>query len=218
MFPDREYLGWVSPNQVNTSARGIPQIVVVMGSCIVGGAYMSAMPDKIVVIREQVTILFAGPPLAKAATDEMVSAEEIDGVDVHRRVSGVVSYYTKDDDHALAIARHCAANLNWRKQGQLRYRVPCALLYPAEEPYGVVPVDSKQSYDAHEVIARLVNGSESGEFKALSGVTPVYGSAHPHDCPIAIPVNSGILFVEVAQRGAHFIELVCQCGTPLLLL
>ena len=218
VFPDREHFGRIFFNQANMSARGIPQIAVVMGSCTAGGAYVPAMSDETVMVREQATIFLAGPPLVKAATGEVVSAEELGGADVHCKVSGVADHYAEDDDHALAIARRCVANLNWRKQGQLQCRAPRAPLYPAEELYGVIPADSKQPYDVREVIARLVDGSEFDEFKALFGTTLVCGFAHLHGYPIAILANNGILFAEAAQKGAHFIELACQRGIPLLFL
>ncbi|MBH9344814.1 methylcrotonyl-CoA carboxylase subunit beta [Pseudomonas aeruginosa] len=218
VFPDREHFGRIFFNQANLSARGIPQIAVVMGSCTAGGAYVPAMCDETVMVREQATIFLAGPPLVKAATGEVVSAEELGGADVHCKVSGVADHYAEDDDHALAIARRCVANLNWRKQGRLQCHAPRAPLYPAEELYGVIPTDSKQPYDVREVIARLVDGSEFDEFKALFGTTLVCGFAHLHGYPIAILANNGILFAEAAQKGAHFIELACQRGMPLLFL
>ena len=218
VFPDRDHFGHIFYNQARMSAEGIPQIAVVMGSCTAGGAYVPAMSDETIMVRNQATIFLAGPPLVKAATGEVVSAEELGGADVHCKVSGVADHYAEDDDHALAIARRCVANLNWRKQGQLQCRAPRAPLYPAEELYGVIPADSKQPYDVREVIARLVDGSEFDEFKALFGTTLVCGFAHLHGYPIAILANNGILFAEAAQKGAHFIELACQRGIPLLFL
>jgi len=218
VFPDREHFGRIFFNQANMSAMGIPQIAVVMGSCTAGGAYVPAMADETIMVREQATIFLAGPPLVKAATGEVVTAEELGGADVHCKTSGVADHYAENDEHALAIARRCVANLNWRKQGQLQAREPRAPLYPADELYGVIPAQAKQPYDAREVIARLVDGSEFDEFKALFGTTLVCGFAHLHGYPIAILANNGILFSEAAQKGAHFIELACQRGIPLLFL
>ncbi|SDN15132.1 carboxyl transferase domain-containing protein [Pseudomonas jinjuensis] len=218
VFPDREHFGRIFFNQANLSAQGIPQIAVVMGSCTAGGAYVPAMSDETIMVRNQATIFLAGPPLVKAATGEVVSAEELGGADVHCKVSGVADHYADDDEHALAIARRCVANLNWSKQGKLTTLPPRAPLYAAEELYGVIPVDSKQPFDVREIIARLVDGSEFDEFKALFGTTLVCGFAHIHGYPIAILANNGILFAEAAQKGAHFIELACQRGIPLLFL
>ena len=218
VFPDREHFGRIFFNQANMSAMGIPQIAVVMGSCTAGGAYVPAMADETIMVRGQATIFLAGPPLVKAATGEVVSAEELGGADVHCKVSGVADHYAENDEHALAIARRCVANLNWRKLGQLQTREPRAPLYAADELYGVIPALAKQPYDVREVIARLVDGSEFDEFKALFGTTLVCGFAHLHGYPVAILANNGILFAESAQKGAHFIELACQRGIPLLFL
>ncbi|WP_259754303.1 carboxyl transferase domain-containing protein [Pseudomonas sp. GCEP-101] len=218
VFPDREHFGRIFFNQANMSAQGIPQIAVVMGSCTAGGAYVPAMSDETIMVRNQATIFLAGPPLVKAATGEVVSAEDLGGADVHCKTSGVADHYAEDDEHALAIARRCIANLNWTKQGQLNTRAPRAPLYAAEELYGVIPVDSKQPFDVREIIARLVDGSEFDEFKALFGTTLVCGFAHLHGYPVAILANNGILFAEAAQKGAHFIELACQRGIPLVFL
>ncbi|MFS2127510.1 carboxyl transferase domain-containing protein [Pseudomonas sp. Pseusp97] len=218
VFPDREHFGRIFFNQANMSAQGIPQIAVVMGSCTAGGAYVPAMSDETIMVRNQATIFLAGPPLVKAATGEVVSAEDLGGADVHCKTSGVADHYAEDDEHALAIARRCIANLNWTKQGKLNTRVPRAPLYAAEELYGVIPVDSKQPFDVREIIARLVDGSEFDEFKALFGTTLVCGFAHLHGYPVAILANNGILFAEAAQKGAHFIELACQRGIPLVFL
>ncbi|WAH56904.1 methylcrotonoyl-CoA carboxylase [Pseudomonas silvicola] len=218
VFPDREHFGRIFFNQANMSAQGIPQIAVVMGSCTAGGAYVPAMSDETIMVREQATIFLAGPPLVKAATGEVVTAEALGGADVHCRVSGVADHYAENDEHALAIARRCVANLNWRKLGQLQCRPPVAPLYPAEELYGIIPADAKQPFDVREIIARLVDGSVFDEFKALFGTTLVCGFAHLHGMPIAILGNNGILFAEAAQKGAHFIELACQRGIPLLFL
>ncbi len=218
VFPDREHFGRIFFNQANMSAQGIPQIAVVMGSCTAGGAYVPAMADEAIMVRDQATIFLAGPPLVKAATGEVVSAEELGGADVHCKTSGVADHYAENDEHALALARRCIANLNWRKQGVLDSRAPLAPRYAAEELYGVIPADAKQPFDMREVIARLVDDSAFDEFKALFGATLVCGFAHLHGYPVAILANNGILFAESAQKGAHFIELACQRGIPLLFL
>lgn len=218
VFPDREHFGRIFFNQATMSAQGIPQIAVVMGSCTAGGAYVPAMADETIMVRNQATIFLAGPPLVKAATGEVVTAEELGGADVHCKTSGVADHYAENDAHALAIARRCVANLNWRKQGQLESVAPRAPLYAGEELYGVIPADAKQPFDVREVIARLVDGSEFDEFKALFGTTLVCGFARLHGYPVAILANNGILFAEAAQKGAHFIELACQRGIPLLFL
>ncbi|MBA1247531.1 carboxyl transferase domain-containing protein [Pseudomonas luteola] len=218
VFPDREHFGRIFFNQATMSAQGIPQIAVVMGSCTAGGAYVPAMADETIMVRNQATIFLAGPPLVKAATGEVVTAEELGGADVHCKVSGVADYYAENDEHALAQARRCIGHLNWRKQGQVRMRSPVAPKYSPDELYGVIPADAKQPYDVREVIARLVDGSEFDEFKALFGPTLVCGFAHLHGYPVAILANNGILFAEAAQKGAHFIELACQRGIPLVFL
>jgi len=218
VFPDREHFGRIFFNQANMSAQGIPQIAVVMGSCTAGGAYVPAMADEAIMVRQQATIFLAGPPLVKAATGEVVSAEDLGGADVHCKISGVADHYADSDEHALALARRSIANLNWRKQGQLTVREVQAPLYAGQELYGVISADAKQPFDVREVIARLVDGSVFDEFKALFGTTLVCGFAHLHGYPIAILANNGILFAEAAQKGAHFIELACQRGIPLLFL
>ncbi|EIK52909.1 carboxyl transferase domain-containing protein [Stutzerimonas kunmingensis] len=218
VFPDREHFGRIFFNQANMSAMGIPQIAVVMGSCTAGGAYVPAMADEAIMVRNQATIFLAGPPLVKAATGEVVTAEDLGGADVHCKTSGVADHYAENDEHALAIARRCVANLNWRKLGEVNSRAPIAPLFDAQELYGVVPADAKQPFDVREVIARLVDGSVFDEFKALYGSTLVCGFAHIQGYPIAILANNGILFAESAQKGAHFIELACQRGIPLLFL
>ena len=200
------------------SAQGIPQIAVVMGSCTAGGAYVPAMADEAIMVRDQATIFLAGPPLVKAATGEVVSAEDLGGADVHCKTSGVADHYAEDDEHALALARRCIANLNWRKQGELNLRTPIQPRYSAEDLYAVIPADAKQPFDVREVIARLVDDSQFDEFKALYGTTLVCGFAHLHGHPVAILANNGILFAESAQKGAHFIELACQRGIPLVFL
>lgn len=218
VFPDREHFGRIFFNQATMSAQGIPQIAVVMGSCTAGGAYVPAMSDETIMVRQQATIFLAGPPLVKAATGEVVSAEELGGADVHCRTSGVADHYAENDAHALALARRCIANLNWRKLGDLQLKTPSAPLYPAEELHGLVPADPKQPLEVREVIARLVDGSVFDEFKAQFGTTLVCGFAHLHGHPVAILGNNGILFAESAQKGAHFIELACQRRIPLLFL
>ncbi|WP_165673949.1 carboxyl transferase domain-containing protein [Metapseudomonas otitidis] len=218
VFPDREHFGRIFFNQATMSAQGIPQIAVVMGSCTAGGAYVPAMSDETIMVRNQATIFLAGPPLVKAATGEVVTAEELGGADVHCKTSGVADHYAENDEHALALARRSVANLNWRKAGELNLRTPIAPRYASEELYGVIPADSKQPFDVREVIARLVDDSAFDEFKALFGTTLVCGFAFLHGYPIAILANNGILFAEAAQKGAHFIELACQRGIPLLFL
>lgn len=218
VFPDREHFGRIFFNQANMSAQGIPQIAVVMGSCTAGGAYVPALADESIMVRNQATIFLAGPPLVKAATGEVVSAEDLGGADVHCKISGVADHYAENDEHALALARRSIANLNWRKLGQLTCRESKPPRYAAEELYGVIPADAKQPFDVHEVIARLVDDSQFDEFKALFGTTLVCGFAHLHGYPVAILANNGILFAEAAQKGAHFIELACQRGIPLLFL
>ncbi|AYC32921.1 methylcrotonoyl-CoA carboxylase [Pseudomonas cavernae] len=218
VFPDREHFGRIFFNQANMSALGIPQIAVVMGSCTAGGAYVPAMSDETIMVRNQATIFLAGPPLVKAATGEVVSAEDLGGADVHCKTSGVADHYAEDDEHALALARRCVSNLNWRKLGELQRHQPLAPRYASEELYGVIPADAKQPFDVREVIARIVDDSSFDEFKALFGATLVCGFAHLHGYPVAILANNGILFAESAQKGAHFIELACQRGIPLLFL
>ncbi|SES24078.1 carboxyl transferase domain-containing protein [Halopseudomonas bauzanensis] len=218
VFPDREHFGRIFFNQARMSAQGIAQIAVVMGSCTAGGAYVPAMAEETIMVRNQATIFLAGPPLVRAATGEVVTAEELGGADVHCRTSGVADHYAENDEHALALARRCVANLNWRKLGQVQTRAPQPPRYPTEELYGIIPAQAKQPYDVREVIARMVDGSEFDEFKALFGTTLVCGFAHLHGYPLAILANNGILFSEAAQKGAHFIELACQRGISLLFL
>ncbi|PVZ13585.1 MULTISPECIES: carboxyl transferase domain-containing protein [unclassified Pseudomonas] len=218
VFPDREHFGRIFFNQANLSAQGIAQIAVVMGSCTAGGAYVPAMSDETIMVREQATIFLAGPPLVKAATGEEVTAEALGGADVHCRTSGVADHYAENDAHALALARRCIANLNFRPLGNLVLKPPRPPLYPASDLYGIVPSDPRQAFEVREVIARLVDGSELDEFKALFGTTLVCGFAHLHGHPVGILANNGILFAEAAQKGAHFIELACQRGIPLLFL
>src|SRR5690606_14424699 len=200
VFPDREHFGRIFFNQARMSAQGIPQLAVVMGSCTAGGAYVPAMADETIMVRNQATIFLAGPPLVRAATGEVVSAEELGGADVHCRTSGVADHYAENDEHALELARRCVAHLNWRKLGQLQTRQPRAPRYPGDDLYGIIPAQAKQSYDVREVIARLVDASEFDEFKALFGTTLVCGFAHLHGYPLAILANNGVLFAEAAQK------------------
>ncbi|WP_205470798.1 carboxyl transferase domain-containing protein [Breoghania sp. L-A4] len=218
VFPDREHFGRIFFNQANMSAMGIAQIAVVMGSCTAGGAYVPAMSDETIIVRRQGTIFLAGPPLVKAATGEEVSAEDLGGADVHARTSGVADHYALDDEQALAMARRCIANLNGEKRPDIALQPPRAPLYDPSELDGVVPADLKKQYDAREVIARLVDGSEFDEFKKLYGTTLVTGFARIEGMPVGIIANNGILFSESALKGAHFIELCCQRRIPLLFL
>jgi 3-methylcrotonyl-CoA carboxylase beta subunit len=218
VFPDKDDFGRIFYNQANMSAAGIPQIAVVHGSCTAGGAYVPAMSDESIIVRKQGTIFLGGPPLVKAATGEIVTAEELGGGDVHARQSGVADYLADDDDHALGLARAIVSRLNWRKRGSL-ITVPTETpQYAAEEIYGVVEHDGRKPYDARELIARTVDGSRFDEFKALYGSTLVTGFAHLHGFPVGILANNGILFSESAVKGAHFIELCCQRGVPLVFL
>ncbi|WP_144372033.1 carboxyl transferase domain-containing protein [Vogesella urethralis] len=218
VFPDREHFGRIFYNQANLSAAGIPQIAVVMGSCTAGGAYVPAMSDETVIVKEQGTIFLGGPPLVKAATGEVVSAEELGGGDVHTRISGVADHLAQSDAHALAIARRIVADLNWQKQGRLDRAAPLPPRYPAEELYGVIPADSKKPFDVREIIARLVDDSDFDEFKQNYGTTLVTGFARLNGYRVGIIANNGILFSESALKGAHFVELCCQRGIPLIFL
>ncbi len=218
VFPDREHFGRIFFNIANMSAAGIAQIAVVMGSCTAGGAYVPAMSDESIIVKGQGTIFLGGPPLVKAAIGEIVTPEELGGADVHTRVSGVADHYALNDAHALAIARRIVSNLNGAKSVTLQLREPREPLYAAEELYGVIPADARKPYDVREVIARMVDGSELDEFKANYGTTLVTGFAHVHGYPIAILANNGILFSESSLKAAHFIELACQRGIPLLFL
>jgi len=218
IFPDRLHFGRSFFNEAVMSSKGIPQIAVVMGSCTAGGAYMPAMADESIIVKQQGTIFLGGPPLVKAATGEIVSAEELGGADVHCRTSGVTDHYAQNDHHALQLARQSVARLNRVKPLQLDVREPTEPLYEAEEIYGVIPKDTKQPYDVREVIARVVDGSEFDEFKALYGATLVCGFARIHGYPVGILGNNGILFGESAQKGAHFIELCAQRKIPLVFL
>ncbi|MDZ5650224.1 carboxyl transferase domain-containing protein [Nitrospirillum sp. BR 11828] len=218
VFPDRDHFGRIFYNQATMSAAGIPQIAVVMGSCTAGGAYVPAMADESIIVRNQGTIFLGGPPLVKAATGEVVSAEDLGGADVHSRTSGVTDHLAQNDAHALAIARRIVGNLNRVKAPALALREPVAPKYAAEEIYGIIPTDSRKPFDVREIIARLVDGSEFDEFKQLYGTTLVCGFAHLWGYPVGIIANNGILFSESALKGAHFIELCNQRGIPLIFL
>lgn len=218
VFPDREHFGRIFFNQAQMSAAGIPQIACVMGSCTAGGAYVPAMADESVIVREQGTIFLAGPPLVKAATGEVISAEDLGGGDLHARRSGVVDHLATDDAHALAIVRDIMATLNRPKAVDVDLAPPRPPLFDPAELYGIVPQDVRAPYDVHEVIARIVDGSELHEFKPLYGTTLVCGFARIWGMPVAILANNGVLFSESAQKGAHFIELACQRRVPLLFL
>jgi 3-methylcrotonyl-CoA carboxylase beta subunit len=218
VFPDRDHFGRIFYNQANLSAQGIAQIAVVMGSCTAGGAYVPAMSDESIIVKDQGTIFLGGPPLVKAATGEAVTAEDLGGGDVHTRLSGVADHLAQDDAHALALARRIVANLNVTKPAQLEVRSPVDPRYEPEGLYGAIPTDSRRSYEVREVIARIVDGSEFDEFKARYGNTLVCGFSHLHGYPVGIIANQGILFSESAQKGTHFIELVCQRKIPLIFL
>ena len=218
VFPDRDHFGRIFYNQANMSAAGIAQIAVVMGSCTAGGAYVPAMSDEAVIVRGQGTIFLAGPPLVKAATGEIVSAEDLGGADVHCRVSGVADHYAENDAHALGIARGIVAHLNTVKPSSLAMREPVPPRYDAGELYGIVEADRRRPFDVREIMARIVDGSEFDEFKRLYGATLVTGFAHIWGMPVGIVANNGILFSESAQKGAHFIELCAQRGIPLVFL
>ena len=218
VFPDRDHFGRFFFNQANMSAKGIPQIASVMGSCTAGGAYVPAMSDESVIVKEQGTIFLAGPPLVQAATGEVISAEDLGGGDLHSRKSGVTDHLADSDEHALTIVRDIVSHLGASYQHKLDLREPRPPKYAAEDLYAIVPEDVRAPYDVHEVIARLVDASEFHEFKALYGATLVCGFAHIWGMPVAILANNGVLFSESAQKGAHFIELACQRGIPLLFL
>ena len=218
VFPDRDHFGRIFYNQAQMSALGIPQIAVVMGSCTAGGAYVPAMSDEAIIVKNQGTIFLGGPPLVKAAIGEVVSAEDLGGGDVHTRLSGVADHLAENDMHALAIARAAVGHLNWRKPEQLKLAAPCAPLFDASELHGIIPADSRKPFDVREIIARVVDGSEFDEFKARYGATLVTGFAHIEGMPVGIVANNGILFSESAQKGAHFIELCCQRRIPLVFL
>ncbi|CAN5186186.1 carboxyl transferase domain-containing protein [soil metagenome] len=218
VFPDRDHFGRIFFNQATLSAKGIPQIAVVMGSCTAGGAYVPAMSDESIIVKDQGTIFLGGPPLVKAATGEVVTAEDLGGGDVHTRLSGVVDHLAQNDLHALSLARSIVSNLNRKKTQQLVVRETTEPKYPAQELYGVIPVDTRKPFDVREVIARVVDGSEFDEFKARYGTTLICGFAHIFGMPVGIIANNGILFSESALKGTHFIELCCQRKIPLVFL
>ena len=218
VFPDRDHFGRIFYNQANLSAQGIPQIAIVMGSCTAGGAYVPAMSDETVIVREQGTIFLGGPPLVKAATGEVVTAEELGGADVHTRISGVADHLAENDAHALFIARRIVANLNRVKPVALALGSGEEPIYDPREIYGIIPADTRKPYDVREIIARIVDGSRFDEFKARYGSTLVTGFAQLYGYPIGMVANNGILFSEAAQKGAHFIELCAQRGIPLVFL
>jgi 3-methylcrotonyl-CoA carboxylase beta subunit len=218
VFPDREHFGRIFHNQATLSAAGIPQIAVVMGSCTAGGAYVPAMADQSIMVRNQATIFLGGPPLVKAATGEVVTAEDLGGADLHSRTSGVSDHMAESDAEALGMARNIVAGLNRRKPGGLALRDPKPPLYDPAEIYGIVSADPKKPYDVRQIIARLVDSSEFDEFKPLYGPTLVTGFAHLWGYPVGIIANNGVLFSESAQKGAHFIELCCQRNIPLIFL
>jgi 3-methylcrotonyl-CoA carboxylase beta subunit len=218
VFPDRDHFGRIFYNQATMSGQGIPQIAVVLGSCTAGGAYVPAMSDESIIVRNQGTIFLAGPPLVKAATGEVVSAEDLGGADVHCRTSGVTDHYAANDGHALAIARRIIGNLNRVKRPMLALREPQPPRYEASEMYGIIPTDTRRPYDVREIIARVADGSEFDEFKQLYGITLVCGFARIWGYPVGIVANNGILFSESALKGTHFIELCSQRGIPLIFL
>ncbi len=218
VFPDREHFGRIFFNQANMSAQGISQIAVVMGSCTAGGAYVPAMSDESIIVKNQGTIFLGGPPLVKAATGEVVSAEDLGGGDVHTRLSGVADHLADNDTHALALARKAVSHLNKAKVPNPADKAPQAPVYPAEELYGVIPVDTRKPFDVREIIARIVDGSDFDEFKSRFGSTLVCGFARVEGMEVGIIANNGILFSESAVKGAHFIELCCQRKIPLVFL
>src|SRR6185369_6571113 len=218
VFPDRDHFGRIFYNQAQMSSKGIAQIACVMGSCTAGGAYVPAMSDESVIVRNQGTIFLAGPPLVKAATGEEISAEDLGGGDLHARKSGVVDHLAENDEHALTIVRDIVSTLGAETGAGIELREPRPPAYDAEELYGIIPGDVRAPYDVHEIIARLVDASEFHEFKPLYGSTLVCGFAHIWGSPVAILANNGVLFSESAVKGAHFIELACQRRTPLLFL
>ncbi|HSW70073.1 MAG TPA: carboxyl transferase domain-containing protein [Gammaproteobacteria bacterium] len=218
VFPDVDHFGRIFFNQANMSANGIPQIAAVMGSCTAGGAYVPAMADESVMVRNQATIFLAGPPLVKAATGEVVTAENLGGADVHCKISGVADYYANNDEHALKIVRNIISNLNYEKKISLHLREPEEPVLDPKELYGIIPTDARYPFDIREIILRIVDGSLFNEFKALYGKTLVCGFAHLYGMPVGIIANNGILFSESALKGTHFIELCCQRGIPLIFL
>ncbi|WP_353140807.1 carboxyl transferase domain-containing protein [Limnohabitans sp.] len=218
VFPDRDHFGRIFFNQANMSAQGLAQIAVVMGSCTAGGAYVPAMSDETIIVKNQGTIFLGGPPLVKAATGEVVTAEDLGGGDVHTRLSGVADHLAQNDVHALALARQSVKNLNSQKQPNIATHTPVAPHYDAHELYGVIPTDTRKPFDVREIIARIVDASEFDEFKARFGTTLVCGFARIEGMPVGIIANNGILFSESALKGTHFIELCCQRKIPLVFL
>lgn len=218
VFADRDHFGRIFFNQANMSAKGISQIAIVMGSCTAGGAYVPAMSDESIIVKDQGTIFLAGPPLVKAATGEVVTAEELGGADVHTRLSGVADHFAQNDAHALSIARQIVGNLNKSKPTALNRRTSISPRFDSQELYGVIPTDTRKPFDVREIIARLVDDSQFDEFKARFGTTLVTGFAHLDGYPVGIIANNGILFSESALKGAHFIELCCQRNIPLVFL
>ena len=218
VFPDRDHFGRIFFNQANMSALGIAQIAVVMGSCTAGGAYVPAMSDETIIVKNQGTIFLGGPPLVKAATGEVVSAEDLGGGDVHTRLSGVADHLAQNDVHALSLARQVVKNLNAQKAPSIATHAPVPPLFDAQELYGVIPTDTRKPFDVREIIARIVDGSEFDEFKSRFGTTLVCGFARIEGMPVGIIANNGILFSESALKGAHFIELCCQRKIPLVFL
>ncbi len=218
VFPDRDHFGRIFFNQANMSAQGLAQIAVVMGSCTAGGAYVPAMSDETIIVKHQGTIFLGGPPLVKAATGEVVTAEDLGGGDVHTRLSGVADHLAQNDVHALALARQAVKNLNAHKQPNIATHAPVPPKYDAQELYGVIPTDTRKPFDVREIIARIVDGSEFDEFKARFGTTLVCGFARIEGMPVGIIANNGILFSESALKGTHFIELCCQRKIPLVFL
>lgn len=218
VFPDREHFGRIFYNQAQMSAQNIPQIAVVMGSCTAGGAYVPAMADESIMVRNQATIFLGGPPLVKAATGEVISAEELGGADIHCRTSGVADHYAENDAHALHLARTTVANLNRSKNPNIKRIESKEPLYDCKDLNGIIPRDQRKPFDIREIISRIVDGSEFDEFKALFGTTIVCGFAHLYGYPVGIIANNGILFSESAQKATHFIELCCQRKIPLIFL
>ncbi|HEY1103790.1 MAG TPA: carboxyl transferase domain-containing protein [Burkholderiaceae bacterium] len=218
VFPDRDHFGRIFFNQANMSAQGIAQIAVVMGSCTAGGAYVPAMSDETIIVKNQGTIFLGGPPLVKAATGEVVTAEDLGGGDVHTRLSGVADHLAQNDLHALSLARNAVKNLNATKPQPFALHAPQPPKFPSEELYGVIPTDTRKPFDVREIIARIVDGSEFDEFKARFGATLICGFARIEGMPVGIIANNGILFSESALKGAHFIELCCQRKIPLVFL
>jgi 3-methylcrotonyl-CoA carboxylase beta subunit len=218
VFPDKEHFGRIFYNQANMSSQNIPQIGVVMGSCTAGGAYVPAMSDESIIVKEQGTIFLAGPPLVKAATGEDVSAEDLGGSDVHTRISGVVDHLAENDNHALTLTRHAVSHLNRVKQHDTKIQAPIEPIYDAKGLYGIIPKNTKQPFEVRDIIAHLVDGSVFEEFKKRYGTTLITGFAHIHGMPVGIVANNGVLFSESALKGAHFIELCSQRGIPLVFL